>query len=217
MKKRLPIIVCLVVIAVLIGIGKLFNTCTHPPAPDHTKEIKADEQKLAALDSSYKVQLTALQSRCDSLEFALAVTKLKLKAANQKLDGSKAKVIRHARKDTIGKTDQQIITDCDSLKAEALLFASEVDTVRTLYEQRTTELEALVANKDSTIELCNNSYMELKMLTDQQFERQHQLSEELQQSLQLTQKKVRRGRLVTIGLTIATTAAGTLYLISTSK
>jgi hypothetical protein len=217
MKTRIIIIVILCAIALGFGLTELFNSSSQQKAQrkelrTQQKQITHDKQQVSDLDTDYKHRFLLLQAHSDSLQAVLSITKIKLKAANSIIATSKNKLVYLAQKDTAGKTTEEIITDCDSLKEQAVAFATEVDSLQALHEQRESELEELVTSKDSTIELCHSSYMQLKAITDEQLDREQALADNLKAALKQQRKQNFRNKLMAVGLIITSSLSAMLYL-----
>lgn len=211
------ILIAILLTAFITGSFLLFDKCSNDqtPGPDKIQLIKSEKQ-VSAVDNHYKNAIVILQKHSDSLEKELNQTQLKLKLAKLKLQQSKFDVVTLAKKDTAGESEAQQLTDCDSLKEQVLLFASRVDSTQSDYEKNITQLNNLLAVKDSQIVICTTSYGDLKSIADENLHREQKLTEDLniaykqQRKNRIQNKVLAAGFLILSGIT-------TTFLINSSK
>jgi hypothetical protein len=207
------IIIGLIIGAVMLGAFVLFDKSSTSPKslkPDKAQLVK-DEKAVAFIDKHYTLALNRLKEHGDSLETELRITKEKLSAAKLLLGQTELLTVHLAEKDTAHETIRQKITDCDSLKAQVLLFASKVDSTQELYDCAVSRLESMVAIKDSEIVVCRSSYTELKCLMDENLMREQKLTEDLQTVYKQQRRKTLQSKLMAGGFLIMTGITTSLY------
>lgn len=212
--KRIPIVV--ISTALITGAILFFGTCgTNPQKakPDKTEFLIAKE-KLEYIDKNYNTVFDSLEFRSDSLETVLAQTKSKLKAAKLKQNESQITISILANKETDSLNMVEQLRDCDSLKAQTLAYVNLVDSTNYLYEATIFQLQNLVATKDSQIVICNNSYLQLKGLLDENLVRERKLTDDLNTTYKSQRKKVLQNKLLAGGFLFLSGIATTLYINS---
>lgn len=212
---RIPLVI--LITAFIIGMCLFFGTCnTSPPKvkPDKEKVVEA-EKKVSVIDKNYQRENALLKTSSDSLKKELVQTKENLKATKVKLQKSQSTLIALAQKDTAGRSIVQRQDDCDSLKQEAELFAAIVDSAKAEYECSISQLENLVAIKDSEIVICSSSYSALKSLMDQNLDRERQLTQDLQTAYKVQRRKIIQNKILAGGFLILSGITTTLFINST--
>ena len=210
--KRIPITI--LVTALTIGAILFLGTCNtnvEKVKPDKTEIIKAEKQ-LSSIDKTYQNAFGLLKFHSDSVESALAISQSKLKIAKMKLGQSEIALVTLAKKNTDSSGVTQQLTDCDSLKAQALGFASLVDSTRCIYETTISELQNLAATKDSEIVVCRSSYDALKSITDENLDRERKLTDDLQTAYKVQKRKIIQNKLLAGGILLLSGISTTLYI-----
>lgn len=209
--KRILIVILLT--AFITGLFLLFDKCSNDQTlkPDKTQLIQSEKQ-VSTIDNHYQKTIASLQKRSDSLEGELKQTQYKLKVAKLKLEQSKFDVVTLAKKDTAGESEVQKLSDCDSLKAQVLAFANLVDSTQTEYEKDVSKLNNLLAIKDSQIVVCNNSYSQLKSITDENLQREQKLTEDLNTAYKQQRKNRIQNKFLAAGFLILSGLTTTLLI-----
>ena len=210
--KRIPIIIFLT--AFCIGLFLLFDKCSSDQTLKPDKEVTQNEKQISSLSKHYQHTIALLQKHSDSLQKELNQTEYKLKVAKLKLQQSKFDVITLVKKDTTGESSLQQLRDCDSLKEQVLLFTSCVDSTQSEYELSITQLDNLLAVKDSQIVICNASYSQLKNITDENLQREQKLTEDLNTAYKQQRKNQIQNKILAAGFLILSGITTTLFINS---
>lgn len=107
---------------------------------------------------------------------------------------------------------EQFLNDCDSLKQQTLAYVAWVDSTQSIYESNISQLENMVAIKDSQVVICRASYLQIKGLLDENLERERKLSDDLNTAYKSQRKKVLQNKLLAGGMLILSGIATTLYI-----
>lgn len=209
--KRVPLIILLT--ALIIGLFLLVTTCntTENKKPDKTQIIKASE-KAERIDESYNKDFNILKSHSDSLQKELSITQSKLKVTKLKLNQSQIALVALAQKKSDTTSIEQFLSDCDSLKAQTLSYVAWVDSTQSSYESNISQLQELVATKDSQIIIGRNVYSDLKNLFDENLLREQKLTADLNTAYKSQRRKVIQNKLLAGGMLILSGIAATLYI-----
>lgn len=211
--KKVSIVI--LITAFIIGFFLLFGKCSSDQAlkPDKTQVVKS-EKALSVVDKHYQTAITSLQSYSDSLQKELKQTQFKLNVLKLKLQQSKFEVVTFSKKDTTGISEIQQLNNCDSLKEQVLLFANWVDSTQTDYEKNITQLNNLLAIKDSQLVICTSSYRDLKSIADDNLQREQKLTEDLNTAYKQQRKNRIQNKLLAAGFLILTGITTTLLINS---
>lgn len=210
--KRIPIVI--LITALIISIYLFLNACCFNPQkikPDKTELFKA-EKTLSNIDKNYKALFDSLKIHSDSLENELIGLQYKLKIAKVKLNQSQIKVVTLAKKDTDSLSVAERLTDCDSLKAQTLVYVNLVDSTRSIYDSSISQLNNLVAIKDSQIVICAAAYTQLKNLMEENLIRERKLSDDLNTAYKVQRKKKLQNKILTGGILLLSGITTTLYI-----
>lgn len=211
--KQTPILIFLT--AITIGLFLLFNNCSTEQTLQPDKEIFTHtEKQVSSLTKHYQQGIALLQKRGDSLQQDLNQTQLKLKVAKLKLQQSKFDVVTLAKKDTTGESVVQQLNDCDSLKEQVLLFTTCVDSTQSDYEMNITQLNNLLAIKDSQMVICAASYSQLKDMTDENLQREQKLTEDLNTAYKQQRNNRVQNKVLAAGFLILSGITTTLFINS---
>lgn len=213
--KRIPIVIFLT--ALIIGIFLLFDKCSTDQTlkPDKTQVIQSEKQ-VSAVDNHYQKAIASLQKRSDSLENELKQTQYKLKVAKLKLEQSKFDVVKLMKKDTSGLSTEQKLNDCDSLKEEVSDYVVWVDSTQANYESNITQLNNLLAVKDSQIVISSAAYSQLKNIADENLLREQKLTQDLNTAYKQQRKNRIQNKFLAAGFLILS-GITTTFLINARK
>ncbi|MGQ0829338.1 MAG: hypothetical protein ACT4ON_13200 [Bacteroidota bacterium] len=170
------------------------------------------EAELKAIESKYQSEMFVLQNKCDSLENELDQTKVKLSDYKFKLGISKNEVLNSAKKDTIGKTVTERLSDCDSLKKQVIDFVAIVDSTTCTYETAIYEYEDLLATQTKQIVICDSSFLQVKNLMEENLMRERKLTQDLQTAYKQQRRKKLQNKLLAGGILILSGISTTLYI-----
>lgn len=209
--KRVPLVILFT--ALITGLFLSLSTCNTGASvkPDKT-EIKKAEVKAESIHENYNATFEVLKAHNDSLQKELSATQSKLKAARFKLSQSQNALISLAEKKSDTANVSQLMTECDSLKHQSLDYVAWVDSTQSIYKQNISQLENLLATKDSQIVICRTSYSQLKDLLDENLIREQKLSEDLKTAYKSQRRKVLQNKLLAGGMLILSGIATTLYI-----
>lgn len=210
--KRIPITVFLT--ALIIGIILFFGTCSNDKEtlkPDKAA-IEKTEKQVSSIDTHYQNAISQLQKHSDSLQSELIRTQEKLKVIKFKLNQSQFDVVRFVKKDTVGESIAQQMNDCDSLKQEVEEYVQYVDSTKIIYESNISELQTLVATKDSELVVCKSSYENLQNIVAENLQRERQLTDDLQTAFKQQRKKVIQNKLLAGGFLLLSGITTTLFI-----
>ena len=212
MKKTLIVIL---ITAFITGMFLLFGKCSsdQPLKQDKTQVIQSEKQ-VSLVDKHYQTAIISLQKNSDSLQNELNQTQFKLKVLKLKLQQSKFDVVTLAKKDTTGISEIRQLNDCDSLKQQVLLFANWVDSTQTDYEKNITQLNNLLAIKDSQLVICTSSYSDLKSIAEDNLQREQKLTEDLNTAYKQQRKNRIQNKLLAAGFLILSGVTTTLLIKS---
>lgn len=209
--KRVPLVILFT--ALITGLFLSLSTCNtgEKVKPDKVEMIKASE-KAESIDTDYKEAFEYLKTHSDSLQKELSATQSKLKVVKFKMNESQAALVSLAEKESDTLSFEQLLNDCDSLKQQTLVYVALVDSTRSIYESNISQLENLVATKDSQVVICKASYLQIKGLLDENLERERKLSEDLNTAYKSQRRKVLQNKLLAGGMLVLSGIATTLYI-----
>lgn len=209
--KRVPLVILFT--ALITGLFLSLSTCNtgEKVKPDKSEIIKA-EVKVDSIDNTYNKAFEKLQTHSDSLQKELSATQSKLKVAKFKLNQSQIALVALAEKKSDTLNVEQLLNDCDSLKQQTLAYVAWVDSTQIIYESNISQLENLVATKDSQVVICRASYLQIKGLLDENLERERKLSDDLDIAYKSQRRKVLQNKLLAGGMLILSGIATTLYI-----
>ncbi|MCA0429070.1 MAG: hypothetical protein LCH32_01055 [Bacteroidetes bacterium] len=209
--KRVPLVILFT--ALITGLFLSLSTCNtgEKVKQDKTEIIKASE-KAERIDTDYKAAFESLKTHSDSLQKELSVTQSKLKVTKFKLNQSQVALVALAEKKSDTLSFEQLLNDCDSLKQQTLAYVAWVDSTQTIYESNISQLENMVAIKDSQVVICSASYLQIKGLLDENLERERKLSDDLNTAYKSQRRKVLQNKLLAGGMLILSGIATTLYI-----
>lgn len=209
---RTPIVI--IATAFFIAICLMFGTCNpeRPTVKLAQKEIINAERQVNAIDKIYHSENRKFETKSDSLEKEIFLIKQKLSVAKNKLLKSEKSLLILAKKDTTGKSTKDQLRDCDTLKSQVFAFTGMVDSMRSGYECSIEKYENLVATKDSEIVICQNSYSALKSITDENLDRERELTKSLQTAYKAQKRKTIQNKLLAGGMLLLSGITTTLYI-----
>lgn len=212
--KRIPIVI--LVTAFVTGALLFMGTCnTQPPKkkPDIKAIIEA-KKKTGFIDRAYQKAFILIKAQSDSLENELLRTQRSLKNTSQRLKQSQRSLIELSKNDAGSLTVTGQMGNCDSLRAGVIAYLEIADSSRSIYETNISELQCLVATKDSQIVICHSSYSQLKDLMAENLQREMMLTKELQTAYKVQRRKVIQNKLLAGGFLILSGITTTLFLNS---
>lgn len=209
--KRVPLVILFT--ALITGLFLSLSTCNtgEKVKPDKTEIIKASE-KAERIETNYKTAFESLKTHSDSLQKELSATQSKLKVTKFKLNQSQVALVALAEKKSDTLNVEQLLNDCDSLKQQTLAYVAWVDSTQSIYESNISQLENMVAIKDSQVVICRASYLQIKGLLDENLERERKLSDDLNTAYKSQRRKVLQNKLLAGGMLILSGIATTLYI-----
>jgi hypothetical protein len=212
--KRIPIVI--LITALVIGAFLLFDTCSNtakPLKPDITL-VNVASENVEKIDNHYQEAITLMKVYSDSLQRELGKAQKQLIATKVKLQQSKFRVVTLVEKDTSQLSSEQKLKDCDSLKVEVSDYVLWVDSTQQGYETTIRQLTNIVAVKDSELVICQVSYVNLKKITDDNLNRERQLSHDLEVAYKLQRSKNIQNKVLAAGFLVLSGITATLFINS---
>ena len=139
---------------------------------------KALEKEVAKSEASYSKKVDSLKGRSAKLQKELSNTKTELTKSKQKSYSLQLAVYDLLDKESENKQADSLNTlaSCDSLRVTVEQFMESSQEKDSLYEQVAINLEDQLRNKDSTIELKEKQYTEIKAAFTESIENSNELS-----------------------------------------
>jgi hypothetical protein len=212
--KRIPIVI--LITALCIGLFLLFDTCSNnskPLKPDKEIVVNA-KNKVVEIDNHYQEAIAQMKAQTDSLTEKLSKAQQQLIATKIKLQQSKVKVIDLVEKDTSSLSIEQKLRDCDTLKFEIRDYVVRVDSTQLNYETTIKQLHQLVAIKDSELVICHVSYVNLRDITNENLNRERQLTHDLETAYKQQRRKQTQSKVLVAGFLILSGITATLFINS---
>lgn len=189
--------------------------CLWPSACNDSKPVKSNQSDFlktdhVALLTTYHQKINALKSKEDSLMRELSATQKKLLAYRK--ESLKNKTIVQQRISNRPSDTLLLVADCDSLRNEVRVYIQSVEQEDSLQQQTINQQQEVITVKDSTLDVCQQSFSSLSQLTEQSINH----AQDLEKQLQKTQKKVKRNALlnrILTGTTLALAGATAILII----
>lgn len=212
--KRVPIVIFLT--ALITGLFLCLTTCQPPSVkkPDKTI-VKAAKKEISVLNKNYQKEKALLEFHADSLQKELDQATKKLGITKRKLEQSQSKLLALAHDTSNLSSERQ--ENCDSLREEVIQYTALVDSAQSQYESKLTGLQEMVATKESETYICNLAYDSLRSISEQNLERERQLTKDLQTAFKVQRRKTIQNKLLAGGLLILSGITTTLYINTTLK
>jgi chromosome segregation ATPase len=174
------------------------------------KTVKKQEQ---AIDKSYTLAFAKLQKENDSLKKLADFHKAALYVADEKVSVLESRVSQLANKvNTEPDTIKAKIPDCDSLSKATVALIKQEDKKDSLCSTTIEELTTEVSGKDSVINVCNESYRNIKLTLDTSIQQQQYLTDQLNILNKHIKRKTFESRFLSVTVILLSGIAGTLYL-----
>lgn len=177
-----------------------------------TIKPEQNQKQVAAVQATYQGRIDSLGAAAKTLQATLQNTRVALEKAKQKNAALQTQVYHLLDRTTAPSPDSVTqLADCDTLGSKVKDLLATDSLKDSLYEKTTADLQAEVANKDSTLQTRQEQYDTLRRAFDQSIQQQQSLVT----SNTILQKQLRHhkraGVFRTIGLAIAAVLA-THYL-----
>lgn len=174
------------------------------------KTVKNQEQ---AIDKSYTLAFVKLQKENDSLKKAVDFHKTALLHADETVSVLESRVSQLADKvKTEPDTVKIKVSDCDSLSKGAVELVKQEDIKDSLCHETIDALTTQVAEKDTAIDKCNESYHSIKLTLDTSIQQQQYLTDQLNVLNKHIKRKTFESRFLSVTVLLLSGIAGTLYL-----
>lgn len=189
--------------------------CLWPSACNDSKPAQTSQSVLmraehVALLADYEQKINALKGKGDSLQRELSQTKQKL--FEYRTQSLRNKTIVRDRLTNRPTDTLQLIADCDSLRNEVSVYIHSVEQEDSLQEQTINQQQELITVKDSTLDVCQQSFSSLSLLTEQSIEHTQDLEKQLHKAQKKIQRKALLNRILT-GTTIALAGVTAILII----
>jgi chromosome segregation ATPase len=166
------------------------------------------QKRAAAAEAGYQVKIDSLGAAAKNLQVALQTSQSALDKAKKKNIALQTQVYDLLDRSAAAPTDtDRRIMDCDSLETKVKDLVINDNLKDSLYEETTTNLQAQVNNKDSTLQVQREQYQELKASFTQSLQQQGALQTENTALRKSVRHEKRAGVFRTIGLAIAAALA----------
>jgi hypothetical protein len=190
-----------------------FNNTPLKIKPPDLSVIKQEVRKTASIDSAYVAGYKSLQKRNDSLSKQLSKNKILLLTTKNNLLHERNNVSHFTTvlvKDSLCR-DSVLV---DSLVNQIAIQNLTTDSIMNEYDLKSKLMEAMVATKDSQVVVCNNAYLNLRSIEQEQLLREQKLTEDLNTALKQQKRKRFQNHLLTAGMLFISGIAATLYIKS---
>lgn len=179
--------------------------CLWPSACNDSKPTQSNQTTFlknehVTLLAAYEQKINALKSKEDSLQRELSATKQKL--LTYRKESLKNKTIVQDRISNRPVDTLLLIADCDSLRNEVRVYIHSVEQEDSLQEQTIGQQQEIITVKDSTLDVCQQSFSSLSQLTQQSINHAQDLEKQLQKAEKKIKRKALFNRILT-GTTIA--------------
>lgn len=195
-----------ILITVLITVALCFSLreCNKESSYNIKGEQYWQQQNAKAasvLNQKYEQSLSALASKNDSLMKQLSFTKTKLNVLKQQQHATGIKITALAQNDSRLTIAQQL-SNCDSLKTEALNYIKQADSTQALYDSTIVQLENVIAVKDTSLNICKRTYEELSRINEDNLRRGQKLTDALEKSVKQDKRKRIQNKFLAGGLLV---------------
>jgi DNA polymerase II small subunit/DNA polymerase delta subunit B len=175
--------------------------------------LQVNEKKAQAISQNYTLEMSQLKKQNDSLLKVVQSRRAALMLSDQKVFQLEDKVRELANKvQAEPDTTKEKVSDLDSLGIEASVLVSQEAERDSLCEGEVSDLNALVKEKDSALEDCQNSYISMRQVADSSLQQQQNAILQIKGLNKQLKKKAVQSRLLSAGILIITGVAATLYL-----
>jgi|GEM_PF-4709732 hypothetical protein len=210
--KRSAIIISILALIAGFCTYTLLSSSGEKPPDGKIIPVKTLEKQVSDIESNYLNQIRTLSRQNDSLKRVIASSRKELMIQKQQILSREAVVTRiivqtKEVRDTVLK-----IVYCDSLQTQVDSLISEVNCRDSLWEQQTEQLKKEVQNRDSTVALCQKSFLELKSATEDSFTQQKELQDRLGGVERKLKRRTIQSKVLAAGFMIVSGIAATTFL-----
>lgn len=212
--KRIPIVI--LITALCISIFLCVDKCSsnkEPQIPD-IEAVNVATEKAENIDTHFKATVMNLQLKTDSIQKALSNAQHQLIATKIKLQTANKRLFVLTQFDTSNVSKEQQLRDCDSLKVNVKEYVVWVDSTQQRYEDVIDNLKKLTAVKDSELVICHVLYVNLKAISDENLNRERQLTLDLETAYKQQRKKQTQNKALMAGFLILTGITTTFFINS---
>ena len=210
----------MIITALLTCILTVFFTSPAPTAAiaPLQQALANNQQKLQAINSTYAIQMKSLQKKNDSLLLVINQGNASLAITDLKVGQLQMKVKRLVN--TIKSqpdTARQKISECDSLGANATILMAQEGQRDTLCNDEIKNLTLVLAEKDSALTDCENSFSGIKQVADSSLNEQLNMVIQIKGLNKQLKRKVFFSRVLSVGCLILTSVSATLILMQQKR
>lgn len=205
-----------IIIAFCAGLflGHLLFPTEQELKPPIVEAIQQTQNELIKIDSAHFEGEVKFLVQNDSLKKRLEVSNGLLSIHRSLLLSERNKV-----KELTSRIEESVTLKSDSLLVDSLSVQiaslnEKTDSLITSYENRDTLMQAMIAIRDTQIEICDRSYQETKDLLLEQSKREQQLTESLNVALKQLKRKRMQNRILAGGMLFVSGIVTTLYIKS---
>lgn len=205
-----------IIIAFCVGLflGHLLFPTEQELKPPIVEAIQQTQNELSKIDSAHFEGEVKFLVQNDSLKKRLEVSNGLLSIHRSLLLSERNKV-----KELTSRIAESVTLNSDSLLVDSVSVQigslnEKTDSLITNYENRDTLMQAMIAIRDTQIEICERSYQETKDLLLEQSKREQQLTESLNVALKQLKRKRMQNRILAGGMLFVSGIVTTLYIKS---
>lgn len=205
-----------IILAFCVGlfIGHLLFPSEREVKPPITEAVQQTQNKINSIDSSVFESKINFLVQNDSLKKKLEVSNGLLSIHKSVLlsERNKVKELTNRIAESAKTTDDSLLVD--SLSAQVATLNEKTDSLIFNYESRDSLMQAMIAIRDTQIEICDRSYQETKDLLLEQSRREQQLTDNLNVALKQLKRKRLQNRILAGGMLFVSGIITTLYIKS---
>lgn len=205
-----------IILAFCVGlfIGHLLFPSEREIKPPITEAVQQTQNKINSIDSSVFESKINFLVQNDSLKKKLEVSNGLLSIHKSLLlsERNKVKELTNRIAESAKTADDSLLVD--SLSTQVATLNAKTDSLIFNYESRDSLMQAMIAIRDTQIEICDRSYQETKDLLLEQSRREQQLTDNLNVALKQLKRKRLQNRILAGGMLFVSGIITTLYIKS---
>ncbi len=182
--------------------------------PPIAEAVKQTQEKLNKIDSAhfegeikFLLQNDSLKKKLDISNGLLSIHKSLLFSERKKVKELTSRIAGQ-----VSTTEDSLLVD--SLSTQVTTLNAKTDSLINNYENRDSLMQAMIAIRDTQIEICDRSYQETKDLLLEQSRREQQLTDNLNVALKQLKRKRFQNRILAGGMLFVSGIITTLYIKS---
>jgi len=205
-----------IIIAFCVGlfIGYLLFPYEREIKPPITEAVQETQKRFNSIDSSVFESKINFLVQNDSLKRKLEVSNGLLSIHKSLLlsERNKVRELTNRIAESATTSDDSLLVD--SLSTQVATLNAKTDSLIFNYESRDSLMQAMIAIRDTQIEICDRSYQETKDLLLEQSRREQQLTDNLNVALKQLKRKRLQNKILAGGMLFVSGIITTLYIKS---